>query len=72
MEYILSMTFVNQADSKTTLTISGVKPDISAEEVKALMQLIIDNEFFLTSKGLLINASAAQLTQREVTKFEVK
>lgn len=72
MEYILSMTFINQADSKTTLTISGVKPDISAEEVKALMQLIIDNEFFLTSKGLLINASAAQLTQREVTKFEVK
>ncbi|WP_061313636.1 DUF2922 domain-containing protein [Clostridium botulinum] len=72
MEYILSMTFVNQADSKTTLTISGVKPDISVEEVKALMQLIIDKEFFLTSKGLLINASAAQLTQREVTKFEVK
>ncbi|KFX57157.1 DUF2922 domain-containing protein [Clostridium botulinum] len=72
MEYILSMTFVNQADSKTTLTISGVKPDISAEEVKALMQLIIDKEFFLTSKGLLINASTAQLTQREVTKFEVK
>ncbi|KFX54006.1 DUF2922 domain-containing protein [Clostridium botulinum] len=72
MEYILSMTFVNQADSKTTLTISGVKPDISAEEVKSLMQLIIDKEFFLTSKGLLINASTAQLTQREVTKFEVK
>ncbi|MBN1056126.1 MULTISPECIES: DUF2922 domain-containing protein [unclassified Clostridium] len=72
MEYILSMTFVNQADSKTTLTISGVKPDISAEEVKALMQLIIDKEFFLTSKGLLINASTAQLTLREVTKFEVK
>ncbi|WP_252225482.1 DUF2922 domain-containing protein [Clostridium sp. ZBS2] len=72
MEYILSMTFVNQADSKTTLTISGVKPDISAEEVKALMQLIVDKEFFLTSKGLLTNASAAQLTQREVTKFEVK
>ncbi|NFR88390.1 MULTISPECIES: DUF2922 domain-containing protein [unclassified Clostridium] len=72
MEYILSMTFVNQADSKTALTINGVKPDVSAEEVKALMQLIIDKEFFLTSKDLLINASTAQLTQREVTKFEVK
>ncbi len=72
MEHILSMTFVNQTDSKTTLTISGVKPDISAEEVKALMQLIIDKEFFLTSKGLLINASATQLTQREVTKFDIK
>ncbi|WP_252247830.1 DUF2922 domain-containing protein [Clostridium sp. ZS6] len=72
MEYILSMTFVNQADSKTTLTISGVKPDISEEEVKSLMQVIIDKEFFLTSKGLLIKTSAAQLTQREITKFEVK
>ncbi|MBN1062377.1 DUF2922 domain-containing protein [Clostridium botulinum] len=72
MEYILSMSFVNQADSKTPLTISGVKPDVSAEEVKALMQLIIAKEFFLTSKGLLIQPYAAQLTQREVTKFEVK
>ncbi|WP_252242750.1 DUF2922 domain-containing protein [Clostridium sp. ZS2] len=72
MEYSLSLVFLNNAGSKSALTITDVKQDISADEVKALMNLIIEKDFFLTSKGSFIKTYSAQLVQREVTKFEVK
>ncbi|ACD22933.1 DUF2922 domain-containing protein [Clostridium botulinum] len=72
MEYSLSLVFLNTIGSKSALTITDVKQDISADEVKALMNLIIEKDFFLTSKGSFVKTYSAQLVQREVTKFEVK
>lgn len=50
MEYSLSLVFLNTIGSKSALTITDVKQSISADEVKALMNLIIEKDFFLTSK----------------------
>ncbi|WP_252230251.1 DUF2922 domain-containing protein [Clostridium sp. ZBS15] len=72
MEYILSMTFINSTGSKTNINISGVKNDLTDENVKALMQLIIDKNFFLTSKGSFVKIENAQLTQKEIKKYTVK
>ncbi|WP_252226677.1 DUF2922 domain-containing protein [Clostridium sp. ZBS2] len=72
MEYILSMTFINSTGSKTNINISGVKNDLTDENVKALMQLIIDKNFFLTSKGSFVKIENAQLTQKEIKKYAVK
>ncbi len=72
MEYSLSLVFLNSIGSKSALTITDVKQDISADEVKALMNLIIEKDFFLTSKGSFVKPYSAQLVQREVTKFKVK
>ncbi|MBN1072360.1 DUF2922 domain-containing protein [Clostridium botulinum] len=72
MEYILSMTFINSTGSKTNINISGVKNDLTDDNVKALMQLIIDKNFFLTSKGSFVKIENAQLTQKEVKKYTVK
>ncbi|WP_315081247.1 DUF2922 domain-containing protein [uncultured Clostridium sp.] len=72
MEYILSMTFINSTGSKTNINITNVKNDLTDESVKALMQLIIDKNFFLTSKGSFVSIENAQLTQKEVKKYTVK
>ncbi|NFO11174.1 DUF2922 domain-containing protein [Clostridium botulinum] len=72
MEYNLSLIFLNTIGSKSTLTITDVKQDITADEVKALMNLIVEKDFFLTGKGSFVKSYSAQLVQREVKKFEIK
>ncbi|AOR25071.1 DUF2922 domain-containing protein [Clostridium taeniosporum] len=71
MEYILSMTFFNELGSKSSLKINGVKPNLKDSEVKDLMNLIIEKEFFLTGKGKLVKIDSAKLTQREIKKYNV-
>ncbi|MCS6110965.1 DUF2922 domain-containing protein [Clostridium botulinum] len=72
MEYSLSLVFLNSIGSKASLTITDVKQDLTADEVKALMNLIVEKDFFLTSKGSFVKPYSAQLVQREVKKFEIK
>ncbi|EES50358.1 DUF2922 domain-containing protein [Clostridium botulinum] len=72
MEYNLSLIFLNTIGSKSSLTITDVKQDITADEVKALMNLIVEKDFFLTGKGSFVKPDSAQLVQREVKKFEIK
>ena len=71
MEYSLSMTFLNASGSKSSLSISGIRPDITKDEVNTLMDTIIAKNIFTTDSGDLVAKSSAQLTQRQVTKYEV-
>lgn len=71
MEYSLSMTFITEYGLKSTLTISGVKADITKDEANTLMETIITKNIFITKSGALVRKESAQLTQRQVTKFEV-
>ena len=71
MEYSLSMTFLTEFGLKSSLSISGVKPTITKDEANALMDIIIAKNIFKTNSGDLVKKSSAQLTQRQVTKYEV-
>lgn len=71
MEYTLSMTFLNEAGEKSNFSISLVKPDLTKDQVDTLMDTLIAKNIFFTSGGNLIKKSSAQLTQKQVTKFEV-
>ena len=71
MEYTLAMTFLTTAGLKTTLSVSGVKSTLTKDEVNALMETIIAKNIFETNSGDLVKKSGAQLTQRQVTKYEV-
>ncbi|OCB00077.1 DUF2922 domain-containing protein [Clostridium beijerinckii] len=71
MEYSLSMTFLTVAGEKSTLSVSGVKPTLTKDEVNALMDTVIANNIFKTNSGDLVKKSGAQVTQRQVTKFDV-
>ncbi|ALB44029.1 DUF2922 domain-containing protein [Clostridium beijerinckii] len=71
MEYSLSMTFLTVAGEKSTLSVSGVKPTLTKDEVNALMDTVIAKNVFKTDSGDLVKKSGAQVTQRQVTKFDV-
>ncbi|MBE6087097.1 MAG: DUF2922 domain-containing protein [Clostridium beijerinckii] len=71
MEYSLSMTFLTVAGEKNTLSVSGVKPTLTKDEVNALMDTVIAKNVFKTNSGDLVKKSGAQVTQRQVTKFDV-
>ncbi len=71
MEYSLSMTFLTEFGLKSSLAVSGVKPTLTKEEVNTLMETIIAKNIFKTNSGDLVKKSGAQLTQRQVTKYEV-
>ena len=71
MEYSLSMTFLTVAGEKSTLSASGVKSTLTKDEVNPLMDTVIAKNVFKTNSGDLVKKSGAQVTQRQVTKFDV-
>lgn len=71
MEYTLNLTFICTNGKKSTLTIEGVKHDLSDANVTALMNLIIDKNIFTTSNGAYVKISGATLTASKTTKYLV-
>ena len=71
MEFTLSMTFLTSLGEKSTMSVSDVKENLTQAEAEALMDAIIANDIFETKKGTLVGKSAAQVTERQVTKFEI-
>ncbi len=71
MEYTLAMTFLTSAGEKSTLSVSGVKTTLTKDEVNTLMDTIISKNVFKTKAGDLVKKSGAQVTQRQVTKYDV-
>ncbi|GEQ21770.1 MULTISPECIES: DUF2922 domain-containing protein [Clostridium] len=71
MEYTLSMTFLTESGEKSTLSVSGVRSDITQAEANTLMDAIIAKNIFQTDSGDLVKKSSAQLTQKQVTKYKV-
>ena len=71
MEYTLTMTFLSETGEKSNISISDVKAGITNEEVKVLMDSLIENNIFENSKGMLVSKYSAQVTERQVTKFTV-
>lgn len=71
MEYTLSMVFITEKGSKASLSISGVKENITKAEVDALMNTIIVKNVFLTTTGALEKKDSAHLTAKTVTKYDV-
>ena len=72
MDYTLSMTFVNISGDKSSISIAGVRPDVTQSQASALMDTIIEKDVFRTDGGSLSAKYSAQLTERAVTKFTVQ
>ncbi|CUN52801.1 DUF2922 domain-containing protein [Clostridium sp. NSJ-49] len=71
MEYTLSMTFLTETDDKYTLSISGVRQNLNSQEVSDLMDIILENDIFISKKGAIASKYAAKVTERQITKFTV-
>lgn len=68
----LSMSFVCTNNKKSTISIDGIKPDLSNEQVIALMDTIIEKNVFETKNGYLVEKSTAQISQKNVNKIILK
>lgn len=71
MEQALAMTFLTADGEKSTLSISGVRSNLAKDEINALMDALIAKNIFKTNSGDLVKKSGAQITQRQVTKYDV-
>lgn len=69
MEYTLSMVFITEKGSKSSLSISGIKPDLTKDQIDTLMDTIITKNVFLTSTGALAAKDSAQIVAKTVTKY---
>lgn len=72
MEYILTLTFANTEDEKSSLIIDGVKKDVTKEEIDALMDTIVTNNIFYNSKGTFAKKISASLTAKTVTDYDLE
>ena len=71
MEYTLTMTFLTETGEKANISISDVKDGITNDEVKTLMDSLIENNIFENSKGRLVSKYSSKVTERQVTKFTI-
>ncbi|MNM81124.1 hypothetical protein D3C81_931150 [compost metagenome] len=65
MSFILSLSFITSNGSKSSISISGVRENLTKAEVENLMNLIIDNNFFETKNGSLIAINSAKVVKKE-------
>ena len=71
MEYSLALTFKTSQDAKVTLTIDNAKNDLTDEQVASIMDTLIEQTVFLTSKGNFIEKVSAVLTERKNTSYHI-
>lgn len=71
MEHTLYMIFETETGDKITVSLAGVKPTVTKEQVTALMDALINNDFMMTSKGALSRKVGMKVTTKAVTKFQV-
>lgn len=71
-EKTLLMTFINEEGTKTSITISAIRDDLTQVEVSAAMDVIIAKNIFQSSGGNLVAKYSAQITERSVTSLKVK
>lgn len=64
----LSMYFTTAQGGRSPITIDSPKQDLSGEEVKGVMEIIINNNVFDTAKGDLLEIKSAEVvtTTKEV------
>lgn len=68
----LVMTFLNQQGVRATLSLPGVREDITEQEVSVVMDSIVARNLFNSAGGDLIAKHSAQVTERQVTDLAVR
>ena len=71
MEYILTWTFANTDNEKSSLIIDGVKNNLTKDQISSLMDTIITNKIFYNSKGSFAKKVSASFTSKTVTEYDL-
>ena len=67
----LMMTFTTEGGDKATLSVSGIKEDLTAEEIAAAMDVIIAKDAFIAKGGSLKEKLSAQIITKNVDQINV-
>lgn len=63
----LQMTFINQAGTRTTISLDNPRDDLTEVEVVSAMDEIIAKNIFNTSGGDLVSKHSARIVDRTVS-----
>ena len=70
MDYSLNLTFKTSTGEKTSIAIDKVKPEITKDQILAVMDNIITQNIFKTTKGAdLIEKVSAVMTEKKDTSY---
>lgn len=72
MTKTLQMVFQNQAGSNVTISLPDVREDLTAENIRNVMDLIISKNIFDSTGGDLVAVMSASIISREVTEIPVR
>ena len=71
MAKTLELVFKNQSNRKSVISLDEPRDNLTADEVRAVMQDILAKNIFNTSGGDLIQIEGARIISREVTELEL-
>lgn len=70
-ELTLVMSFKNQDNKETTVTLKHIKSDVKKEDISAAMDIIVTSNLFLSSGGDLVSKSKAQLIDKTIQEYNM-
>lgn len=68
----LTMTFINASGKKVSMSLDGIKDDVTKEQASNLMDTIISKNIFFIAGGDLKAKEAAQIISTDVAVLQVK
>ena len=66
------MTFKTTDDKKVSLTVDNPREDLSEEEVKTAMELIIEKNIFAPGGADLASLVSAKVVQTDTTNYDLE
>lgn len=67
----LIMTFINQGNSKVSLSVQDPREDINEAEIKEAMELVVSKNIFAPNGLDLVSAVDAKVVVTETTPFDL-
>lgn len=71
-EATLELKFKNDEDKTITIRVPGPREDITAEEIKAAMDLMMEKNIFLGNYRTLVSKWGARIVTKDIEDFNVK
>lgn len=68
----LNMVFINDSNKKVSISLDGVRDDVTKEQASTLMDTIILKNIFITSGGELKSKDSAEVVAKDVVELQVK
>ena len=72
MTQVLELQFETSTGKTSTITIDTPKQDVTAEEIKQVMQTIITANVFEVQAGTFVGMKGARIVDRQVSPFELE